>query len=65
MVKIFESVAALEYGAACGKRAEKVMEVFIEETWKSSTVFNEKMRTVQYYSEIVLNQEAGETLPVR
>jgi acyl-CoA dehydrogenase len=54
MVKILESVNALEY-AVGDERAQKIMEVFIEETWKSGSEFNESMKPVNYYSVIVVN----------
>jgi acyl-CoA dehydrogenase len=41
------------------------MEVFLEETWKSSYLFNEEMRTVEYFSEIVLNSKSEKPLSVR
>ncbi|MBT2637784.1 acyl-CoA dehydrogenase family protein [Bacillus sp. ISL-39] len=58
MVKIFESVNALEYAAGGNERAEKVMEVYIEETWKSGYEFADQLKPVDYFSEIV-----RETLP--
>lgn len=60
MVKIFESVNALEYAAGRDERAKKVMEVYIEETWKSGHEFAEKLKPVDYFNEIVsesLSQE--------
>lgn len=65
MVKIFESIVALEQAASGDPRAIKVMEIFLEETWKSSYLFNEEMRTVHYFSEIVLNSKSEETVSVR
>lgn len=53
MAKIFESVNALEYGASEDKRAEKVMEVYIDEAWKSQYVFRSTMKSVDYFKEIV------------
>lgn len=53
MVKIFESVNALEYGAGGDDRAEKVMEVFIDETWNSPYDFRQNMKSVDYFEEIV------------
>jgi len=53
MAKIFESVNALEYGASEEKRAEKVMEVYIDEAWKSQYVFRSTMKSVDYFKEIV------------
>ncbi|MBT2726741.1 acyl-CoA dehydrogenase family protein [Bacillus sp. ISL-75] len=65
MVKIFESIVALEQAASGDRRAIIVMEVFLEETWKSSYLFNEEMRTVEYFSEIVLNSKSEKPLSVR
>jgi Acyl-CoA dehydrogenase, C-terminal domain len=65
MVKIFESIVALEQAASGDRRAMKVMEVFLEETWKSSYLFNEEMRTVNYFSEIVLNSKSEKPVSVR
>ncbi|MEH7076894.1 acyl-CoA dehydrogenase family protein [Neobacillus drentensis] len=65
MVKIFESIVALEQAASGDSRAVKVMEIFLEETWKSSYLFNEEMRTVNYFAEIVLNSKSEKTVPVR
>ncbi len=65
MVKIFESIVALEQAASGDRRAMKVMEVFLEETWKSSYLFNEEMRTVDYFSEIVLNSKSEKPVSVR
>ncbi|NKE07454.1 acyl-CoA dehydrogenase family protein [Mesobacillus selenatarsenatis] len=53
MVKIFESVNALEYASGRDERAQKVMEVFIEETWKSRHEFAEQLKPVDYFNEIV------------
>ncbi|WP_226086871.1 acyl-CoA dehydrogenase family protein [Mesobacillus sp. S13] len=53
MVKIFESVNALEYGVGGDERAEKVMEVFIEETWESRHEFVNQLKPVDYFYEIV------------
>ncbi|WP_226678008.1 acyl-CoA dehydrogenase family protein [Mesobacillus jeotgali] len=53
MVKIFESVNALEYAGGGNERAVKVMEVFIEETWKSHYNFNQSIKTVDYFDQIV------------
>ncbi|WP_419883183.1 acyl-CoA dehydrogenase family protein [Peribacillus sp. B-H-3] len=55
MTEIFESIIALEYGHQKGERAKKVMEIFIEETWENSFAFKEKLRTVEYFEEIVLS----------
>jgi hypothetical protein len=65
MVKIFESVVALEQAASGDPRAIKVMEVFLEETWKSSYLFNEEMRTVHYFDEIVLNVKSEKPVTAR
>jgi acyl-CoA dehydrogenase len=56
MTDILESIVALEYAAGGGNRARKVMEVFIEDTWGGPHTFNEKMRTVEYFEEIVENK---------
>jgi acyl-CoA dehydrogenase len=53
MVKIFESVNALEYAAVGDERAGKVMEVFIEEIWKSGYEFVDQLKPVDYFYEIV------------
>lgn len=53
MVKIFESVNALEYAASGDERALKVMEIFIEETWKSGIKFVDQLKPVDYFNEIV------------
>ncbi|MBT2679846.1 acyl-CoA dehydrogenase family protein [Bacillus sp. ISL-35] len=53
MVKIFESVNALEYAAGGDERAQKVMEVFIEDTWGTPSNFNQDMKSVNYFDEIV------------
>ncbi|RFU62978.1 acyl-CoA dehydrogenase family protein [Peribacillus glennii] len=55
MVDILESIVALEYAASGNERARKVMEVFIEETWGESHIFNDRMRTVEYFGQIVMN----------
>ncbi|WP_040206123.1 acyl-CoA dehydrogenase family protein [Neobacillus jeddahensis] len=65
MVKILESVVALEQASSGDQRAMKVMEVFIEETWKSPYSFNDDMRTVAYFSEIVLTIVSGKAVPTR
>ncbi|MBT2686187.1 acyl-CoA dehydrogenase family protein [Bacillus sp. ISL-37] len=52
MVKIFESVNALEYAAGGGERVEKVVEVFIEETWKPKHEYNHQLRTVLHFENI-------------
>jgi acyl-CoA dehydrogenase len=60
MVKIFESVNALEYAAGGDERAEKVMEVFIEKTWKSHYNFYQSMKSVDYFDQIVhLSEKVG------
>jgi acyl-CoA dehydrogenase len=56
MTDILESIVALEYASSGNVRARKVMEVFIEETWGVPHTFNEKMRTVEYFDEIVENR---------
>lgn len=53
MVKILESVNALEYAAGRNERGEKVMEVFIEGTWKSGHEFVDQLKPVDYFHEIV------------
>ncbi|MBT2692604.1 acyl-CoA dehydrogenase family protein [Bacillus sp. ISL-55] len=58
MVKIFESVNALELAESGDERAQKVMEVYIEETWKSGHEFDDQLKPVNYYYEIV-----SESLP--
>jgi acyl-CoA dehydrogenase len=58
MVKIFESVNALEYGAGGDERAVNVKEVYIEETWNSGYEFSEQLKPVDYFHEIV-----SESLP--
>lgn len=58
MVKILESVSALEYASSGNDRARRIMEVFIEETWNRENKYNDKMRTVDYFSDIVMHHEA-------
>ena len=53
MVKIFESVNALDYAAVGNERAGKVMEVFIEESWKSGHEFVDQLKPVDYFYEVV------------
>jgi acyl-CoA dehydrogenase len=53
MVNILESVVALEYAASGEQRAQKVMEVYIGDTWDPKHQFNEQLRTVAYFEEIV------------
>ncbi|WP_226645725.1 acyl-CoA dehydrogenase family protein [Mesobacillus subterraneus] len=53
MVKIFESVNALEYAAGGGERAEKVREVFIENTWNADYNFDQNLNSVNYFDDIV------------
>lgn len=65
MIAILESVVALEYAAGGDPRAMKVMEVFIEQTWKESHLFNEELRTVHHFSEIVLYEESGKMVQTR
>ncbi|RFU63669.1 acyl-CoA dehydrogenase family protein [Bacillus sp. V59.32b] len=62
MTDILESVVALEYAAKAGERAQKVMEVFIEDTWGGPHTFNEKMRTVEYFDAIV---ESNKTINMK
>ncbi|MFT9601154.1 acyl-CoA dehydrogenase family protein [Mesobacillus sp.] len=59
MVKIFESVNALEYAASGDERAQKVMEIYIEETWESGHEFNEQLKSVDYF-DVVLALEKYE-----
>jgi acyl-CoA dehydrogenase len=59
MVKIFESVNALDYAASGDKRAQKVMEIYIEETWKSGHEFKEQLKSVDYF-DIVMAKEKQE-----
>jgi acyl-CoA dehydrogenase len=54
MVNILESVVALDYAAKGEGRAQKVMEVFIEHTWRSKNEFDEELRTVRSFEEIVM-----------
>jgi acyl-CoA dehydrogenase len=53
MVKILESVNALEYTASGDERAQKVMEVYIEEIWKTGHEFNERLKSVDYFDAIM------------
>jgi acyl-CoA dehydrogenase len=53
MAKIFESVAALEYAASGDERAQKVMEVYLQETWNAKYEFGEELKSVDYFDEIV------------
>jgi acyl-CoA dehydrogenase len=53
MAKIFESVAALEYAASGDERAQKVMEVYLQETWNAKYEFDEELKSVDYFDEIV------------
>lgn len=57
MVKIFESVAAVEYGLKGDDRARKVMEVYIDDAWNPEHEFDEKLKTVDYFEEISLLHE--------
>jgi acyl-CoA dehydrogenase len=57
MVKTFESVNALEYGIGGDERTQKMMEVYIEETWKSGYEFNERLKSVHYFDEITSIEE--------
>jgi acyl-CoA dehydrogenase len=60
MVKIFESVNALEYAEGGDEHARKMMEVYIEETWKSGHEFDDQLKPVDYFHEVVsgfLSQE--------
>lgn len=56
MVKIFESVNALEY-AVSEDRARKVMEVYIETTLKSALEFDEQLKSADYFDEITSIEE--------
>jgi acyl-CoA dehydrogenase len=53
MVKIFESVNAVEYANSGDERAEKVVEVYIEETWRSGYEFVDQLKQVDYFHEVV------------
>ncbi len=53
MVKIFESVNALEYAAGGEERAEKVMEIYLEKTWRSGHKYNEQLKSVDYFDAIM------------
>ncbi|WHX41402.1 acyl-CoA dehydrogenase family protein [Mesobacillus sp. AQ2] len=53
MVKIFESVNALEHSASGDERAEKVTEVYMEETWRSGHEFNERLKSVDYFDVVM------------
>ncbi|WP_409304381.1 acyl-CoA dehydrogenase family protein [Peribacillus sp. SCS-155] len=55
MVDILESVTALEYAKTENSRAQKVMEIFIERTWQEEQEFDESMKTVAYFEDIVLS----------
>jgi acyl-CoA dehydrogenase len=60
MVKIFESVNAFEYAVGGDERAQKVMEVFIEETWKLHYNFYQSMKSIDYFDQIVhLSEKVG------
>ncbi|WP_153126708.1 acyl-CoA dehydrogenase family protein [Peribacillus tepidiphilus] len=54
MTVILESVVALEYGTSGYDRAVKIMEVFLEEAWKHADEYNEDMKTVKYFEDIVM-----------
>lgn len=54
MTVILESVVALEYGTSGNDRAVKIMEVFLEEAWKHADEYNEDMKTVKYFEDIVM-----------
>ncbi len=56
MVKIFESVNALEY-AVSEDRARMVMEVYIETTLISAHEFDEQLKSVDYFDEITSIEE--------
>ncbi|MDP4164569.1 MAG: acyl-CoA dehydrogenase family protein, partial [Bacillota bacterium] len=58
MTRLLESIVSLEYANGGNTRAHKVMELYIEETWGKPEDFHEKMRSVDYFSEVVLNAEA-------
>lgn len=62
MVKVLESITALDNAAKGNGRAKKIAEVFIEEAWDQDNKFNDKMNTVNYFSEIVLNENAAAAL---
>lgn len=53
MVKIFESVNALDYAVGGDERAQKVMEVFIENTWNVQHNFDQTLKSVNYFADIV------------
>lgn len=60
MVKILESGNALEYAASGDDRARKVMEVYIQQEWKSKYEYDEEIKSVEYFNEIVLSQAETE-----
>jgi acyl-CoA dehydrogenase len=62
MVKVFESVNALEYAAGGDGRAQKVMEVFDEETWASKNKFADQLKSLDYFEEIVLERTEKEAV---
>ena len=53
MVKIFESVNALEYAAGEDERAKKILEVFIQNTLGAEYNFNQNLSSVNYFDDIV------------
>lgn len=60
MVRVFESVNALEYAAGGDERVQKVMEVYIEETWKIKYNFSEQLKSVDFFDDIVMVIEKTE-----
>lgn len=56
MTDIFESVAALEYASKGSKRAQKLMEIYLEDTWNNRFDFDEELKTVKYFEDIVLSE---------
>ncbi|MCM3665212.1 acyl-CoA dehydrogenase family protein [Mesobacillus subterraneus] len=62
MVKVFESVNALEYGVGGDERAQKVMKVFVKETWASKNEFADQLKSVDYFEEIVLERTEKEAV---
>ncbi len=53
MTAILESTVAIETAAAGGDRARKVMELFMELTWRDPHAYNPEMKAVAYFEEIV------------
>ncbi|SFB09848.1 MULTISPECIES: acyl-CoA dehydrogenase family protein [unclassified Bacillus (in: firmicutes)] len=56
MTVILESVVALEYAAKGSEKAQKLMEIFLEDTWNDRYEFNEELKTVKYFEDIVLSE---------